>query len=520
MAADDLLRPSGEPSRRDWVAVMSAMLGAFMAVLDIQITNSSLKDIQGALSATLEEGSWISTSYLVAEIIMIPLTAWLVQLLSARRLAVWVSIGFLLSSLLCSLAWSLESMILFRAMQGFTGGALIPLAFTLTLIKLPEHHRAKGMALFAITATFAPSIGPTLGGWLTENFGWEYIFYINVPPGLLMIAGLMYGLEKKPLHWELLKRTDYAGIVTLGLGLGLGCLQVFLEEGHRKDWLESQLIVGLGSVALVSLVLFVILQVSRPNPLINLGILKNRNFGLSSISSVGLGMGLYGSIYVLPLYLAQIQGYNALQIGEVIMWMGVPQLFLIPLVPKLMKVVPPKLLCALGFGLFGYASFASGVLNPDFAGPQFNQIQIIRALGQPLVMVTVSLIATAYIQPQDAGSASSLFNILRNLGGAIGIALLATLLDARAKVYFDYLRESLVPGNPQVAERLALLTEKLGSEQAALGKLSEIAHQQASIMAYNDAFHFIGIALGVSMLAVLLTRALPVGTAGNTAAAH
>ncbi|WP_458646484.1 MDR family MFS transporter [Pseudomonas sichuanensis] len=509
MAGDQLLRPSAEPSRRDWIAVMSVMLGAFMAVLDIQITNSSLKDIQGALSATLEEGSWISTSYLVAEIIMIPLTAWLVQLLSARRLAVWVSLGFLASSLLCSMAWNLESMIVFRALQGFTGGALIPLAFTLTLIKLPEHHRAKGMAMFAMTATFAPSIGPTLGGWLTENWGWEYIFYINIPPGLLMIAGLMYGLEKKEAHWELLKSTDYSGIVSLGLGLG--CLQVFLEEGHRKDWLESSLIVGLGSVALVSLILFVILQLSRPHPLINLRILGNRNFGLSSIASLGMGVGLYGSIYLLPLYLAQIQGYNALQIGEVIMWMGVPQLFLIPLVPLLMKVISPKLLCALGFCLFGVASLSSGVLNPDFAGPQFNQIQVIRAIGQPMIMVTISLIATAYIQPQDAGSASSLFNILRNLGGAIGIALLATLLDARAKVYFDYLREALVPSNPQVAERLAQLTERLGNDTAALGKLSEITHQQAMIMAYNDAFHFVGIGLAVSMLAVLLTRKLPLG---------
>ncbi len=515
MAADALIRPTGEPSRRDWIAVMSAMLGAFMAVLDIQITNSSLKDIQGALSATLEEGSWISTSYLVAEIIMIPLTAWLVQLLSARRLAVYVSIGFLIASLLCSMAWSLESMIVFRALQGFTGGALIPLAFTLALIKLPEQHRAKGMALFALTATFAPSIGPTLGGWLTENFGWEYIFYINVPPGLLMIAGLLYGLEKKAPHWELLKSTDYAGILTLGVGLG--CLQVFLEEGHRKDWLESSLIVGLGGIALVSLMTFVILQLSKPNPLINLGILRNRNFGLSSVSSVGLGVGLYGSIYLLPLYLAQIQGYNAMQIGEVIMWMGIPQLFLIPLVPKLMKILSPKWLCALGFGLFGFASFASGVLNLDFAGPQFNQIQLVRALGQPLVMVTISLIATAYILPQDAGSASSLFNILRNLGGAIGIALLATLLDSRAKTYFDYLREAIVPSNPQVAERLTLLTEKLGNEQAALGKLSEIAHQQAAIMAYNDAFHFVGIALGISMLAVLLTRSLPAGVQGGAA---
>jgi len=513
--ADALIRPVGEPSRRDWIAVMSAMLGAFMAVLDIQITNSSLKDIQGALSATLEEGSWISTSYLVAEIIMIPLTAWLVQLLSARRLAVWVSIGFLISSLLCSFAWNLESMIVFRALQGFTGGALIPLAFTLTLIKLPDHHRAKGMALFAITATFAPSIGPTLGGWLTESWGWEYIFYINVPPGLLMIAGLLYGLEKKPPHWELLKSTDYAGIVTLAMGLG--CLQVFLEEGHRKDWLESALIVQLGSVAVVSLILFVILQLSRPNPLINLGILRERNFGLTSIASLGMGLGLYGSIYLLPLYLAQIQNYNALQIGQVIMWMGIPQLFLIPLVPKLMKIIPPKLLCAAGFALFGISSFASGALNPDFGGDQFHPIQIIRALGQPMIMVTISLIATAYIQPQDAGSASSLFNILRNLGGAIGIALLATLLDSRAKIYFDYLRESVVPGNPAVAERLSALTQQLGSEQAALGRISEITHQQAMIMAYNDAFHFVGIALAVSMVAVLLTRRLPDDIKGGAA---
>ncbi|WP_029529295.1 MULTISPECIES: MDR family MFS transporter [Pseudomonadaceae] len=518
MAGDQLVRPTGEPSRRDWIAVMSVMLGAFMAVLDIQITNSSLKDIQGALSATLEEGSWISTSYLVAEIIMIPLTAWLVQLLSARRLAIWVSIGFLVSSLLCSMAWSLDSMIVFRAMQGFTGGALIPLAFTLTLIKLPEHHRAKGMALFAMTATFAPSIGPTLGGWLTEQFGWEYIFYINIPPGLLMIAGLLYGLEKKAPHWELLKSTDYAGIVTLGIGLG--CLQVFLEEGHRKDWLESNLIAGLGSIASISLILFVILQFSRSNPLINLRILGERNFGLSSISSVGLGMGLYGSIYVLPLYLAQIQGYNSLQIGQVIMWMGIPQLFLIPLVPLLMKVISPKWLCALGFALFGAASILSGVLNPDFAGEQFNHIQIIRALGQPMVMVTVSLIATSYIMPQDAGSASSLFNILRNLGGAIGIALLATLLDSRAKVYFDYLRESLVPSNPQVAERMAMLTDKLGSEQAALARISQITHEQAMIMAYNDAFHWIGIALCISMTAVLLTKKLPANASTAGAGAH
>jgi DHA2 family multidrug resistance protein len=518
VAADELIRPTGEPSRRDWIAVMSVMLGAFMAVLDIQITNASLKDIQGALSATLEEGSWISTSYLVAEIIMIPLSAWLVQVFGARRMAVWVSGLFLVASLLCSTAWNLESMIVYRAFQGFTGGALIPLAFTMTLLKLPEHHRAKGMALFAVTATFAPAIGPTLGGWLTESFGWEYIFYINVPPGLLMIAGLLYSLDKKPTDWSMLNTADYPGIVTMAIGLG--CLQVFLEEGHRNNWLESNFIVGLGSTALISLILFVILQLSRDNPLINLRILNNRNFGLSSISSVGLGIGLYGSVYALPLYLAQVQGYNAMQIGEVIMWMGAPQLLIIPLVPVIMKYISPKWLCAFGFAMFGFANFASGVLNPDFAGDQLNKIQILRAIGLPFVMVTLSLIATAYLRAEDAGSAGSLFNILRNLGGAIGIALIATLIDNRAKTYFDYLREALVPSNPQVAERLSFWAEKLGSEHAALAKLSEMTHQQASIMAYNDAFHFIGIALGVSMLAALFTRQLPAGATNSAAAAH
>jgi DHA2 family multidrug resistance protein len=209
-----------------------------------------------------------------------------------------------------------------------------------------------------------------------------------------------------------------------------------------------------------------------------------------------------------------------MQIGEVIMWMGAPQLLIIPLVPKIMQYISPKWLCAFGFAMFGFANFASGVLNPDFAGDQLNQIQILRAIGLPFVMVTLSLIATVYLRAEDAGSAGSLFNILRNLGGAIGIALIATLIDNRAKTYFDYLREALVPSNPQVAERLSFWADKLGSEQAALAKLSEMTHQQAAIMAYNDAFHFIGIALAISMLAVLFTRHLPAGATSGTSAAH
>ena len=501
------LRATDDPTRRDWVAIYCAILGAFMAMMDIQITNSSLKEIQGALSATLEEGSWISTSYLVAEIIMIPLTAWLTQLLSVRRLAVWITSGFMVSSVLCSLAWNLESMIVFRALQGFSGGALIPLAFTLSYMKVPDRLRPKTMALFALTATFAPSIGPTLGGWLTDNFGWEYIFYINLPPALLMIAGLMYSLDREKPNWSLLKQTDYAGIVCMAIGLG--CLQVFLEEGYRKDWLESSLIVTLGCIAFIALGLFVILQFSREHPLINLRILGDRNFGLGGLSVFFIGMAIYGTVFLLTLYLAQIQNYNPQQIGSVMLWTGLPQLLVIPLVPVLLRKADPRWMAAAGLFLVALSSYANSQLSLDFGGEQLTHTLLIRAIGQPLVMVTSSLICMAYLMPKDVGSGSSLYNVLRNLGGAVGIALLATLIDNRTKTYFDYLREAVIPGNPQVAERLTLLTEKLGSETAALGKISEITHQQAQIMAFNDAFLAIAIGVSISLICILLTKKLP-----------
>lgn len=497
---------------------MSAILGAFMAILDIQIINSSLKDIQGALSATIEEGSWISTSYLVAEIIIIPLAAWLTMVMSPRRFAVTVSVMFVVASLLCSMAWSLESMIVFRVMQGLAGGALIPFAFTLVLTKLPPSDRPKGMALFAVTATFAPSIGPTIGGWLTENYGWEWIFYINVVPGILMICGLLYGLDKAAPRWELLKKGDYAGILTMALGLG--CLQVFLEEGHREDWLESDLMVTLAVIAFVSLTTFVILQLSRDNHLINLRLLKERNFLLGSLANIGLGVGLYGTVFVLPVYLAQIQGYNALQIGQVIMWMGLPQLLIIPLVPVLMRYVDARFICATGFLLFATASLLSSNLSLDFGGDQFFGIQLFRALGQPMVLVPMSILATAMIPPSQAGSASSLYNILRNLGGAIGIAALATILDSRAKHYFDYLREHVSLANPAAVERLSALTEQLGSSEAALQLLNDQVRQQAQIMAYNDAFQLIGVLLLFSTICILLVRPLPNAPAAAGAAAE
>ncbi len=255
---------SPEELRRNWLAVMGAIIGAFVAILDIQITNASLKEIQGALSATLDEGSWISTAYLVAEMVVIPLSGWLCKALGTRRVLQTLSVCFALSSILCSMAWDLNSMILFRGIQGLAGGGLIPIAFSMIVTRLPDNQRALGMALFGITATFAPSIGPTLGGWLTDNFSWHYIFYINIPPVLLMMLMVGFGLEHESIKKDLLRGADYFGILTMAVGLG--CLEVVLEEGNRHDWFGSQMIVILSIISAVGIILFVINELRHPNP--------------------------------------------------------------------------------------------------------------------------------------------------------------------------------------------------------------------------------------------------------------
>ncbi|MGY3902367.1 DHA2 family efflux MFS transporter permease subunit [Aeromonas lusitana] len=501
--------------RRNWIAVMGGLIGAFMAILDIQITNASLKDIQGALSATLSESSWISTSYLVAEMIAIPLSGWLSRGLSARRYMLWSTGAFIVASVLCSFSWNLTSMIVFRALQGFTGGALIPMAFSLIISLLPLHKRATGMALFGLCATFAPTIGPTLGGWLTEQFSWHYIFYLNVPPGLLVMAMLAHGLDKKPLDWEVIKRVDLVGILTMAVGLGL--LEVVLEEGNREDWFGSSFIVRLTVISVVALIFFVISQLLRRHPLVNLRLLHSPRFAMACFAYLVLGMGLMGSIYVLPLYMTQIHHYNALEIGEVLMWMGLPQLLVLPLVPKLVTRIDPRYLVSFGFLIFGISCFMNMNMSADYAGPQLIQSLIVRALGQPFVMVPLSLVATASLTPEEIPSSSTLLNVLRNLGGAFGIAMIATMLDNDTRVQFSNISSTLAASSIEGQSYLLQLAQSMmaqgaGPEQAQLqaqAMLSNTINREATIMAYNQVFFVMGVFLLIASAMMLLLKQPP-----------
>ncbi len=515
---------SDKVTGRQWLAVMGAMMGAFMAVLDIQITNSSLNDIAGALGCSLDEGSWISTAYLVAEIIVIGTTAWLARVFSLKRYLLFSVVTFVIFSLMCAFATNLNMMIIGRALQGLTGGALIPLAFTVNIIILPPSMRPIGNAIFAMTATFAPAIGPTIGGWLTDNYGWQWIFFINVIPGIAMFIILFNYLDcDSKMNLDLLKEGDYLGIIFMALGLG--SLEYVLEEGERKDWFGNPVIRNFAIVAAVFIVLFLWRELTTKKPFVNLRVLKYKRFTLSTLILTALGLALYGSVYLIPVYLAQIQGYSPLQIGETLMWVGLPQLVLLPFVPKLMKIFDPRVVAAVGLALFGISCIMNGFLDPDYAMDQFRVSNIIRALGQPLIFVPLLSMSTEGLPPSEAGSASAVFNMGRNIGGSIGIAMLSTIVTQREHKHSVDIGESVTTYTPAVATRLQEYRQIFESKGIDAGTaqgyaLTALNHQvqaNAYILAYSDAFLCIGVTLIVAIFALFF---MPKSQGGMPAGGH
>ena len=507
---------------RTWVAVFGSIIGAFMAILDIQITNASIKDITGGLGATLEDGAWISTAYLVAEIVIIPLSGWLTKLLSLRVYLLSTSCAFLFFSICCGLSWNLESMIVFRVFQGMTGGALIPLAFQV-MLSLPVSRRTTGMALFGFTATFAPAIGPTVGGYVTDMFHWSALFYLNIVPGIALIAAVVYGIPKEQTNFGLLKTLDRWGIITMAIGLS--SLTIFLEEGERKDWFGSHLITFLGFMALVFLVAFLIIELTIKNPFINLRLLKQRNFGLGSLANFVVGMALYGALYLLPLYLALIQNYDSIHIGETLMWSGIPQLFILPSLPKILGRFDGRWVAFIGLNIFAISCFMNSHLTTLVGLDQLKWSQAVRALGQPLVMVPLSTITIGLIAKEQAGSASGLFNMLRNLGGSVGIATLSTILILRENFHSAKIGEGVSIFNIETQSRLDALKMKFVGDgfdpvtamNKAIGMIDLSVRQQSYVMAFSDCFFFLGCALILSSFLVLLCQQVKGGAGASEA---
>ena len=509
-------RVTTDPNRAStavWVAVLAAMIGSFMAILNIQITNASLLNIEGGIGTGVDNGSWISTSYLIGEIVVIPLTDYLSRVFSFRRYMLASATLFAIFSVTCAFTHDLPSMIAMRGVQGFAGGVLIPMAFTLVLTKLPKPQQPVGLAIFALSVTFAPAIGPTIGGYLTENYGWQTIFFVNVVPTIVMVTALYFTLERQPMQLRLLKEGDWAGIATMTIGLS--AFQTVLEEGNKDDWFASPFILRLAIVALVSLSLFVWIELTVEKPLIRLRLLKQRNFGFGTISVTLLGFALFGSVYILPAYLGQAQGYNAEQIGGVLAWTGLPQLLLIPLIPKLMQRFDARYIAITGLLIFAYSCFMNTAMSPDYAGDQLWIPNIVRAIGQAMVLTPLTSVTTGNTAPQDAAAASGISNMLRNLGGAIGTAVLATVVTKREQFHSNIIGQSVTLGREEVRTRIAETTnfflahgvpDPAAARQQAIIALGKAVKHQALVMGFSDTFAVVGVVLVLAAIAVTLTR--------------
>ncbi|MBN9437963.1 DHA2 family efflux MFS transporter permease subunit [Bosea sp. (in: a-proteobacteria)] len=497
MATATLASPAGTPPASDAIparrifAFLAMVFGMFMAILDIQIVSASLAEIQAGLSASADEIAWVQTAYLIAEVIMIPLSGYLSRALSTRVFFTIAAAGFTVASVLCAMSTSINEMILWRAVQGFIGGGMIPGVFAAAFTIFPASKRPIVSPLIGLIATLAPTIGPTIGGYLSHAFSWHWLFLINVVPGIgVSIAAWTLIDFDKPDH-SLLKRFDWLGLASMAAFLG--SLEYVLEEGTRLDWFQSHEIVFFTGLMLVGCVLFFWRALTRDDPLVDLYAFQNRNFAFGSLFSFTMGIGLYGLTYLYPVYLGRIRGYDALMIGETMFVTGLAMFLTAPIAGRLSAKLDPRIMMMIGFGGFALGTWLASFVTADW---DFNELlvpQILRGCSLMLCMVPINNLALGTLPPQQLKNASGLYNLTRNLGGAVGLALINTFLNSRTDLHIARLHEAVAAGRQVAEENLAMLTQRFAdygdaAESMALALMNQRAHKQALVMAFGDIF--------------------------------
>jgi DHA2 family multidrug resistance protein len=474
--------------RQKAFAFASMCIGMFIALLDIQIVSASLRDIGGGLSAGTDETVWVQTSYLIAEIIVIPLSGWLARVMSTRWLFCASAVGFTAASLLCGIAWNIQSMIAFRAIQGFLGGSMIPLVFTSAVSFFGQGpRRVIATATVGSIASLAPTLGPTIGGWITDNFSWQWLFLINVVPGTFVAIAvplLVRGLDKPNL--ALIRGADYLGIVLLALFLG--CLEYTLEEGPRWDWFGDSTILTTAWISGIAGLAFVWRTLTYAQPIVDLRALKLRNFALGCFFSFVTGIGLFATIYLTPLFLGAVRGYSASQIGLAVFSTGTGQMLSIPLYVYLAKRFDLRWLMMFGMFLFAFSMWNFMPITSDWGAQQLLIPQMLRGMAQsfavgPAVNLTLGALAPGRLQ-----YASGLFNLMRNLGGAIGIAVCATILNDRTNLHFLRLAEHLNSGNQAMNDLLQRAGGGLAAHAGPLKELWVQTFHQAQTESFADIY--------------------------------
>jgi DHA2 family multidrug resistance protein len=505
--APEKIRKSADGvSPEQWLGFIGMVFGIFMAVLDIQIVASSLEQIQAGLSATREEITWVQTAYLVAEVVVIPLSGWLARALSTRYLFVLACGGFTLMSLFCALAWNLPSMVVFRTFQGLFGGAMIPSVFAIIYTLFPPRLQPVMSIVVGMVVTVAPTAGPVLGGYLTEVVSWKALFLINLLPGLLVTLSTWMFLKVDEPDWSLLNKIDFLGI--LYIVVFLGSVQFVLEEGVKEEWFDSRLIVFFTLVAVASGLAMFYRELTIEHPIVDLWAFRNRNFAVGCVFSFILGMGLYTIIYLMPVYLASVKGLNSLQIGLYVMVTGLFQFVSAFAAGVLVKILDSRLMLASGLLLFGIGCWMNGNLTHDAGYWEFFWPQALRGFALMFCFLPINTLALGTLPQEEVKNASGLYNLMRNLGGAIGLAVANTLMIQLTKGNYAVLREHVTPASPEARALLGGLNQRLSgtslpdSELAALKQLYGLVMREAEVLTLNTMFHILAL---VFFIALILT---------------
>jgi MFS transporter, DHA2 family, multidrug resistance protein len=489
-------------------AFSTMCVGFFIALLDIQIVSASLRDIGGGLSAGADETAWVQTSYLIAEIVVIPLSGWLSRVMSTRWLFCASALGFTLTSLLCGWAWNIQSMIVFRALQGFLGGSMIPTVFTTAFIYFERHQRVIAAATIGAISSLAPTLGPTVGGWITDHYSWHWLFFINLVPGLFVaiVVPILVRVDKP--NPSLLRGADYLGMAMMAMFLG--CLEYTLEEGPRWDWFGDATIRTTAWIAAISGVAFIWRSLIHPNPIVDLRALKSRNFSLGCFFSFVTGIGIFATIYLTPLFLGRVRGFSALQIGEAVFSTGIFQICAIPIYTYCARRIDLRWLMMFGLATFALSMWNFSPITHDWGWRELLAPQALRGFAQQFAVAPTVTLTLGSLAPDRLKLASGLFNLMRNLGGAIGIAACATLLNDRTNLHFLHLAEHLTPANLNLGNL---------AEPGALHALWALTWREAQTQTFADAFWCIMICFVIATLMVPLMRKIA-APAAPSADAH
>ena len=514
-----LARPSASPRlgpplaadgiETDWTKLLlgfsGMVLGQFMAILDIQIVAASLSQIQAGIGASTDEIAWVQTCYLLAEVVIMPLTAYMTRLWGTQRTFIACCAAFIVTSVATGLSTDFTFMIVTRSLQGLAAGAMIPAVFATAFTAFPPQKRMTANIIVGLIVTLAPTLGPTLGGHLTEALSWRWLFFINVPPGLLAIflVGRWGNFDKGDP--SLAKGVDWFGLAMMAVGLL--SIQFVLEEGARNDWFNDDGILWLAVLGMVTFALFVWRQLTYRQPIINLRPFGDRNFSLGIIMTLVAGMTLFGGTFILPLYLAQVRGFSAAEVGTTMLVSGGAMFLTGPLVRSLIKYLNYRWAIVAGFSLVAFAVDLGAHITDNWGFAQFAVLQGLRSVGVMIALIATQQITVSTLRPDQMKDASAVVNLARNVGGAAGMALLSTILIVQQRVHLTDLAARMNISNPQTQGLVTGLTQMMTDagrphpDMTAMKMMGLMLQRQAAVQAFGDAFFW--LAAGAALAAAL-----------------